>query len=357
VLRLVRLVRLITLGMRASGIIVRSETHRDSAKTAGPIEISQVGTAAKGLGRTHVSWEDFLSWVRTPGSQWYNVSNLGREEARKVAAAAGISPAFIEAHFLGASYAHLEVIDHCAALFVWVPEPNTANLAQRNALLLLVMGNSLLTLSRRPAPLLDWVASAPPAPAIEKLPFGPRMACVLLQVVMDRNEDLVGRLEDELRALEELPVRESRPQFFEQTFRLKKALSVAQSDLWRLKSVLSSLADKRVALPQSPDDQTEFFRGLAEDAEYLYETVVNTREGVLSLIELHLNVVSFDMNRVMRVLAVVSVLGLIPSVVGGLFGMNLSDTPWPFTLPQVAFAVIFGMVTCLYLFFVKGWLR
>jgi Mg2+ and Co2+ transporter CorA len=63
------------------------------------------------------------------------------------------------------------------------------------------------------------------------------------------------------------------------------------------------------------------------------------------------------MNRVMRVLAVVSVLGLIPSVIGGLFGMNLSDTPWPFTLPQVAFAVIFGMVLCLYLFFVKGWLR
>jgi Mg2+ and Co2+ transporter CorA len=75
------------------------------------------------------------------------------------------------------------------------------------------------------------------------------------------------------------------------------------------------------------------------------------------VIELHLNIVSFDMNRVMRVLAVVSVLGLIPAVIGGLFGMNLVDNPWPFTLPQVAFAVVFGMVLCLYFFFVKGWLR
>ena len=44
------------------------------------------------------------------------------------------------------------------------------------------------------------------------------------------------------------------------------------------------------------------------------------------------------MNRVMRVLAVVSVLGLIPAVVGGLLGMNLADNPWPVTLPQVTFA-------------------
>jgi len=85
--------------------------------------------------------------------------------------------------------------------------------------------------------------------------------------------------------------------------------------------------------------------------------VTNTREGVLSVIELHLNVVSFEMNRVMRVLAVVSVLGLIPAVIGGLLGMNLADNPWPFTLPQVAFGVCLGMVLGLYLFLVKGWLR
>ena len=62
------------------------------------------------------------------------------------------------------------------------------------------------------------------------------------------------------------------------------------------------------------------------------------------------------MNRVMRVLAVVSVLGLIPAVVGGLFGINLIDNPWPFTLRQVAFFVVYGTVLCLYVFLVKGWL-
>jgi Mg2+ and Co2+ transporter CorA len=98
-------------------------------------------------------------------------------------------------------------------------------------------------------------------------------------------------------------------------------------------------------------------RELSDTADYLYETVNKVREGVLSLIELHLNVVSFEMNRVMRVLAVVSVLGLIPAVVGGLLGMNLSGNPWPLTLPQVTFAVGMRMLTCLHFFVAKGWLR
>ena len=59
-----------------------------------------------------------------------------------------------------------------------------------------------------------------------------------------------------------------------------------------------------------------------------------------------------------RLLAVlVSAPVIVFTVVGGLLGMNLTGNPWPLTLPQVTFAVCLGMVLCLYVFFVKGWLR
>jgi Mg2+ and Co2+ transporter CorA len=183
------------------------------------------------------------------------------------------------------------------------------------------------------------------------------MLGVLLREVVEQNERLVGLFEQELQSLEEVPVRDSRPGFFERTFRLKKELSATLADLWRLKSVLAELAGGRARLPGALAGGAEAFGRLAADANYLYETVANVREEALSLIELHINVVSFDMTRVMRLLAVVSVLGLVPAVVGGLFGMNLADNPWPFTLPQVAFSVCLGMVLGLYFFFVKGWLR
>ena len=96
---------------------------------------------------------------------------------------------------------------------------------------------------------------------------------------------------------------------------------------------------------------------LAEEADYLYETIDNTRESVLSLIDLHINVAAHDTNRFMRLVAIVSTLGLIPAVTGGLMGMNLADSPWPVTLGQVAFGTLILILGVLYAFLAKGWLR
>ena len=64
-----------------------------------------------------------------------------------------------------------------------------------------------------------------------------------------------------------------------------------------------------------------------------------------------------DMNRFMRLLAIVSVLALIPAVAGGLLGMNLADSPWSVTLGEVAFVTLVLMIGVLYAFMAKGWLR
>jgi Mg2+ and Co2+ transporter CorA len=243
-------------------------------------------------------------------------------------------------------------------VFLWSPEFDAAaGRVDRHAMLLVAWERGLLSLSRRPTALVPRTAPVTAAAQVEPATFPVQMILAETGRVLRGNEAIVARFEQELHALEDVPVRESRPVFFERTFRLKKELSAAQSDLWRLRSVLADLAERRLALPGMSEHDAEAFGRLSATAVYLYETVVNIREEALSVIELHLNVVSFDMNRVMRVLAVVSVLGLIPAVIGGLFGMNLVDNPWPFTLPQVAFVICFGMLIGLYLFFVKGWLR
>jgi Mg2+ and Co2+ transporter CorA len=188
-------------------------------------------------------------------------------------------------------------------------------------------------------------------------PFAPRMVCAFLRAVLSRYEDFSNQLEQELRRMERLPTRESSPGFFEEATDLKRELSSAKADLWRLKRVLDVLVEKLVESKRFGPDQVEFLRRLAKDAEFLHETVDQNREGAISVIDLHLNIVSFDMNRFMRLLAAVSLLGLIPAVVGGLFGMNLAGNPWPFTLPQVTFGVSMLMLVCLYIFLIKGWLR
>ncbi len=70
-----------------------------------------------------------------------------------------------------------------------------------------------------------------------------------------------------------------------------------------------------------------------------------------------MSVISFEMNKFMKLLAIVGFLGLISSVAGGLLGMNVTGNPWSVTLGQVAFGIAMGMAISLYVFPIKGWLR
>jgi Mg2+ and Co2+ transporter CorA len=356
VLRLVRLVRLVTLGVRASGVAVRHTAQkRVETRPTGPAQVMLVADAPR-FAPASSSLEDLRAWLRAPGRDWYHVAQPTAEVLTAIATALGLSREFLESQLVATNYPHLTVAGKFTALYVQIPELGVKPLVERRGLLLLAWGESVLSFSVRPAQVVERMRPTGEADAGGE-GFAARMMAWVIEHVVRQNQGVADVLEARLRELEEVPVRESRPEFFERSFRLKRELSAAQADLWRLKGVLGELAGGRVPLAGWSEEHAEAFRRFATSADYLYETIINIREEVLSVIELHLNIVSFDMNRVMRVLAVVSVLGLIPAVIGGLFGMNLVDNPWPFTLPQVAFAVCFGMVLCLYFFFVKGWLR
>jgi Mg2+ and Co2+ transporter CorA len=357
VLRLFRLVRVVTMGARASGVMVREEARHTAAAAA--VDPARVTRLRGGPGRQagEVSWHEFLQWVETPGAEWFHVANPSPADLKSIAAAAGIPPATLGPILSGNGYPHVERLGPYAGFFVWLPEIGPAGQVERQCVFLLVGAENLLSFSRHGTGLSGSVVASAEGLTPASLSFSGRMTHLFLRTVLNQSERLAGLFEDELHTLEEVPVRESRARFFERTFQLKKELSATQSDLWRLKALLTELAAGRAPLPGAAGAETEVFQRLSDDAAFLYETIVNIREEVLSLIDLHLNVVSFDMNRVMRLLAVASVLGLIPSVVGGLFGMNLADNPWPFTLPQVSFTLVSGMVLGLYFFFIKGWLR
>ncbi len=358
VLRLARLARLLTLGVRASGIVVREHREeRITAATAGPAHITRRPDGAR-TPPVPVTRESLLHALQSGTEGWYHVTNPSTEDLRAIGLAVNLPPVFIQTHFVAATHPHVATSRDTAALFLWAPETDdSSGTVERQPMLIVMWKDRVVSFSRGPVAAIE--AAIPPPAEFEldgaSLPM--RVTASLLERIVNDNETLVGGFEQHLRSLEEVPLRESRPAFFEQTFRLKKHLSAAQWDLWRLKAVLTQLSDAHTHLPAESEASRAVFARFSASADYLYETVVNTREDLLAVIDLHLNVVSFDMNRVMRVLAVVSVLGLIPAVIGGLLGMNLIDNPWHFTLPQVSFVVVFGMLSGLYFFLVKGWLR
>jgi len=121
--------------------------------------------------------------------------------------------------------------------------------------------------------------------------------------------------------------------------------------------MLRELSRGQLSIPGLDEANREIFGLLADDTGDLYESNEDLRESLQALVDLRLNVSSFQMNRVMRLLALLTALALIPTIAGGLLGMNLQDSPWAVSLAQVSFGVAAGMALSLYLFAIKGWLR
>ncbi len=346
-LRMMRLFRIVLFGTRVGhGLGRPALPPPHSIATGDPhVMVLRPGDASPQQGE----WQGLLRWAAAPTGEWLHASNLSREHLREIATAAGAPHLMVEAALHESSYPRLESGPHWTALTLSIPSRGED--MHRDPVLLLVTDRDVLSLALHPLDL-----QKPPA-GFEALPWGPRCALHIIRRVLDRNEELAGRLERAVRQLEELPPAVSPQSFFEQTFRLKRQLATAKGDLWRLRGLLEMLSDGRRKLPGLDPDPRDGLRELSGEADYLHETVDDIREALLSIIDLHIAVAGHDMNRFMRLVAIVSVLGLIPAVAGGLLGMNLADSPWTVTLGEVAFVTLVLMIGVLYAFMAKGWLR
>ncbi len=120
---------------------------------------------------------------------------------------------------------------------------------------------------------------------------------------------------------------------------------------------MDSLRTKKVALEGMTDDDLARFDVLFDEVDYLYETAQNINESLGSLRELHINTVTYEMTRTMRVIAVLTCLALIPTIIGGLLGENLMDTPYSINIWEIGLLVLSLMLIALYGFYKMGWLR
>lgn len=346
-LRILRLFRALLFGFRAGRGLKGSVVAPVRPPPSGPPRVAALGESE--TTPRPADWAGVLAWSTSPTREWLHVSNLAPERLRELARAVGMPPVVVEAGLHESSYPRLDAGPKWTALTLSLPSGE--DVQRRDPVMLLVSQDDLLSMALQPLDLQQAPAGDP------SIPWGPRCALDIVRRVLARNEDLAGRLEREVRALEEIPAAESAASFFEGTFRLKRVLSMARGDLWRLRSLLEMLSDGRRSLAGLTPEGKEAAGRLAEEADFLYETVDNLRESVLSLIDLHINMAAHDTNRFMRLVAIASTLGLIPAITGGLLGMNLLDSPWPVTLGQVAFATLVLILGVLYAFLAKGWLR
>ncbi len=357
-LRLLRLLRAAVFTARA-GTEMISERKRRVERALGPMQVSFLREGA-GSGSPGASWDDVLRRVAEPDGAWYHASGLDSGRFERAACAAGLPPGLLEKLLKKARYTRWHSTGPYTSLFTWFPRARDGERldVERSGTLLLVGEKGLFTLSQDAADLQDAVVEAlprlqPPA----DLPYPVRLTYAYLRLLLEANSDIVHRLEEEIHLLEDEPARENRQVFFAKVFHVEREISAAKYDLARLKTVLATMGQTQRAFKGLTQSHQELLGSLTEEVSHLHDALVHSRESLHSLIGMHINVASFEMNKVMRVLAIVSVLGMIPAVFFGILSLNLEGVPKAWSLGQVLFGMSTGTLMCLYVFHVKGWLR
>jgi Mg2+ and Co2+ transporter CorA len=170
-------------------------------------------------------------------------------------------------------------------------------------------------------------------------------------------DEVVRLLEQRAIAMEEIPVGKVPPSFLEDTFHFKKEIQKIHGNLWHFTQVIKTISSGKVLIGGLKDGYLPLFGILYDESIYLFETSENVRDNLISLIEFHINTVSVGLNKVMRILAVITSIGLIPSIISGLFGVNLVDSPYPVSIMEVFFLELSMMLLAAYAFYRRGWLK
>jgi Mg2+ and Co2+ transporter CorA len=168
---------------------------------------------------------------------------------------------------------------------------------------------------------------------------------------------IVDDIERELMHMENIPRSEIPADFLEHAFQLKKDVTGLVSNLLHLKEILGLIDSKRVPLEGFTSAWEEMFDLLEDEVGFLVESANNAKENLLSIIDLHINRTDYETNRILKILAVITMLGVIPASISGVLGANLLDAPYSVDLWQIVGVIIILLVFTAYVFIKLDWLK
>ncbi|MEO6845919.1 MAG: CorA family divalent cation transporter [Chthoniobacterales bacterium] len=348
----------ILLSARAGAVVVE---HFEPDANASAPQASRVFVANPDQKEVfhETTWLELIQWTNEPSNRWYLAESAGENELAQLSKATDIPETILKSCVAQENYPRIFFFGPSVLVSLWLrlsPDDNP-DVSSDVPLVLILNKHGLVSLCPENVHLHRRVEDLLAGEIAVKLPFNLRALYSVFDFVLHRKQDRIDRLEQILRRLENFPSTAFRSETLQQVYALKSDVTGLRADLWRLKELFERLEAGKIHFPGTLPAHHAAFDYLAEDADFLYHTAEQLRESIVSLIDLHITRSSYEMNKFMRLLAVISALGFIPAAVSGMLGMNIAGAPWPWSLPQVGFIVASTCVFCLYYFVVKGWLR
>ncbi|WP_284943821.1 magnesium transporter CorA family protein [Acidisoma cladoniae] len=192
---------------------------------------------------------------------------------------------------------------------------------------------------------------------------------LVLESITDRMADILERVRDELDRI-------SKQIFTEDTAGMRgrkqdlelqnviKAIGRAGDQMSRVRDSLLGIGrivpfTAQVAAPWIDRDLRDRMKSIRQDVASLSDYDMHLNGKMQFLLDATLGLINTTQNNIIKVLTVVSVVGVPPTLVASIYGMNFKDMPelnWAFGYPYGLTLIVLSAVLPLVWFRMRGWL-
>jgi len=151
------------------------------------------------------------------------------------------------------------------------------------------------------------------------------LAYLIIDKIVDEYFNSINHLEEHIENLEDRATRTSDDTYIEEIQETKKYLLLIKKAILPLKNNLS-LISRTESFFQTGEIKP-FIQDLIENLDHAVTQVEHYREWLSSVMEVNLSVLSYQLNKVMKVLAMISAIFIPLSFIAGIYGMNFENMP------------------------------
>jgi len=360
----VLLVRLLRLP-RAFAVAGRTAGRRGPEPEAPPTEVElqpvirQVDPAR--IAEPHsLTWEELDAHLGTKDVEWIHLSNFSESALVRLGAALRLPEHRFRIQQLDDVPPHAARVGESVLLFLQTGEVRYPNRSQefytvvRRGTVVIVRGPKVISASPHEHDLFAKVEHLMDAEKSVPTDFRLRVVAALLESTLTDYRRLFNEIEIEIAAISRTPRAKLPKDFLLRIYELHKAIARLSSNTVHFRSLLGRLVSSRVPIPGMDETAKSHFETLSDETSYLSDVAEETGDSLQTVVDVYTNQSSFETNRILKILAVITAVAIIPATIGGLLGI---DGPYDFVLWQVLLEVALGMVFATYCFIKLGWLR
>jgi len=311
-----------------------------------------------------LTWEELTSELYNRNQSWIDIYNISDEGFSRLSKILQIAEPHFKSSLIDEIYPHIDYLQSASFIFlqsgeIKYPETSSNYLTiSRTGFIMICTSTKLISISRHDIDLLNKVSVA----NLKKFSnlgnsFLVSVLYAVLDSLLDEYRSLLSELEINVIHIGDLPRSKLPRDFLARIYELTKEVSRLDSNLVHFKDMLGIIISKQVPLAGFGEGSVEAFQILQDGASYLKEISDELVENLKSIIELYINQESFETNRILKILAVVTSVAVIPAAVSGMLGMNLLGQPYQAHLWEVVLGIGISASFAIYSFIKLGWLK